>query len=418
MEENNDSVDYRKKILELYNSQEYLRLTAYYSKKTVFDIFDVTRNERVHSSFLAWLFNSGENHGYSIFPVQKFLQLLVMARRSYACNFRVKIDDGSLDSFLLGAKKIKSVTSRREQSTKNGFIDILLEVSFESSGKILPVIIENKVKTDEHPNGEGASQTDRYYEWAEETYKDREKFERPLYVFLSPKYNLKKLGEENRKDVCKNDNFILISYQDIVEYVLEPCLKRGGEQYAVSLINDYMRCLSYSDISKIKDGDLIMAIGTEEKELLRQFWTENEELLLAALNVVREGSDDLNKTYEGLLNHTKKDRTQYTFKGQKYGKGRLVLAVVQDYVKKHPECTLDELKRTIPTKIQGSCGVYEDINKIAPEHDRYYYSDQLIDLSDGTTIAVCNQWAINNIEGFIGHVNETLGPDYKIEESE
>ena len=40
-----------------------------------------------------------------------------------------------------------------------------------------------------------------------------------------------------------------------------------------------------------------------------------------------------------------KDKTQYTFKDHIYGKGRLVLAVISDYVQSHPTTTRDELKR-------------------------------------------------------------------------
>lgn len=51
------------------------------------------------------------------------------------------------------------------------------------------------------------------------------------------------------------------------------------------------------------------------------------------------------KTKKNEEQHSK-DYTKYQFNGGIYGKGRLVLAVVQDYVEKHPTVTVPELQKT------------------------------------------------------------------------
>ena len=48
----------------------------------------------------------------------------------------------------------------------------------------------------------------------------------------------------------------------------------------------------------------------------------------------------------------KKDNTKYSFKGEIYGKGRLVLAVVANYIKSNPSLTYEELKSTFPDECQ------------------------------------------------------------------
>ena len=102
--------------------------------------------------------------------------------------------------------------------------------------------------------------------------------------------------------------------------------------------------------------------------------------------------------------------------GNIYLKNRLVLAIVKDYVYKHPQITIDELKRIFDKSLQGSIGVVEresiakqrrdwDIRFFAKEHE-------VLRLIDGNAY-VCTQWGILNIPNFIARARQ-LG--YSIEE--
>ena len=73
-------MEYRKEIIDLYNSNEYQRLKAYYSKRSTLDILGVARSELAHSNMLAWLLDPNETHGLGLFPIRKFLQLLTTTR--------------------------------------------------------------------------------------------------------------------------------------------------------------------------------------------------------------------------------------------------------------------------------------------------------------------------------------------------
>ena len=93
-----------------------------------------------------------------------------------------------------------------------------------------------------------------------------------------------------------------------------------------------------------------------------------------------------------------KDYTKYQVDGIDgvFGKGKLVLAVVQDYCSKN-ECSFDELKAVFPDEAQaGNTGVFgtlEEAKEIAKKRARHYVKDP-IKLSD-TKIAVSNQWGDN-----------------------
>lgn len=113
-----------------------------------------------------------------------------------------------------------------------------------------------------------------------------------------------------------------------------------------------------------------------------------------------------------------KDVTKYKFNGETYGKGRLVLAVLKQYVQDNPEIIYTDLEQRFPDNLQGSKGVFKtchDANKIFEEssYKRHFLKpEELIKIGSDETIAVSNQWGVNNIDNFINCATK-LG--YKIE---
>lgn len=105
-----------------------------------------------------------------------------------------------------------------------------------------------------------------------------------------------------------------------------------------------------------------------------------------------------------------KDYSKFIFNGSEYNKGRLVNAVIKNYVENNPTMTYSELKTKFPDKIQGSFGVFD--TKFKAEdiyqrwgHKRYYINpDEEIKLSD-ETIATCTQWNPENIKQFLNQAN-------------
>ena len=99
----------------------------------------------------------------------------------------------------------------------------------------------------------------------------------------------------------------------------------------------------------------------------------------------------------------KKDTTKYNFKENKnLGKGKLVLAVIKDYVKNNPGISFEELLIVFPPKFHATYAIVAKAEEIKEKaRVRYFMKDaDRIVLSDATVV-VCNQWGITNISPFL-----------------
>jgi hypothetical protein len=111
-----------------------------------------------------------------------------------------------------------------------------------------------------------------------------------------------------------------------------------------------------------------------------------------------------------------KDSTQYIFNGEEFGKGRLVLAVINSYVRNNPSVTLEKLQNIFDKKIQGSFYVVDSHTNAWDTTDRKrHFFENAINLDNDQKIVVCSQWKKGNIDKFIDKANE-LGYDIKINE--
>jgi hypothetical protein len=113
-----------------------------------------------------------------------------------------------------------------------------------------------------------------------------------------------------------------------------------------------------------------------------------------------------------------KDRTKYQFNNNTIGKGRLVLEVIKQHVQNKANISYAELEKDFPKNTQGSLGVFSthdraiQIQELWGHRRHFLKPEELIKLADNTTIAVCNQWGVDNIDDFI-KVAEGLGHTVK-----
>jgi len=246
-------------IIKCLNSKNYYKLNEYYERKTLLSLSPkIARDEETHSAFLAWLFNGFRMS--ETFALKKLLQLL-SKKNEYTF----------LDKLYLGNEyQIHDLVVEKEYPISGGRLDIYIQctLSYKNENKKLDIIIENKVKSDENDK-----QTNKYFDWAIK----EQKFENPLFVYISPNENAKP----------KSSNFTVITYQDIVDYVIEPALIKYVDNTQIhQMLKDYLRTLSYQNYHK---GELIMATNTEEIEILTQFYNENKELFEKVISAIAEG---------------------------------------------------------------------------------------------------------------------------------
>jgi hypothetical protein len=113
-----------------------------------------------------------------------------------------------------------------------------------------------------------------------------------------------------------------------------------------------------------------------------------------------------------------RDTSKYLLDGKLYGKGRLVLAVVQKFVEEHPEgITAEKLMSTFDKSLQGSLGVIRTLDdarrSYANYEQRFFTADGEPIHTDSDVCVVCSQWGIFNINRLITRARQ-LGVDVTV----
>ena len=161
----------------------------------------------------------------------------------------------------------------------------------------------------------------------------------------------------------------------------------------------------------------------ETAEVLVQLLSNVNDLMNRVLALEKQVDELKNKTtvnskvdepisasYKVYQSRQTKDSQQYSFNGQIYGKGRLVLAVVKQYVTDNPNITADELETTFDGSLQGSIGVVRklsELTKFSSDPQRRFFLNQGDIIKTVTEeCTVCNQWSKFNINSFIDRAVE------------
>lgn len=389
----------RDEIIKFKNDPDFQKLENFYYSKSFSEILGVSRREISHSAFIGWLLNNTESHNLGDFSIRKFLDIVLKFS-----NNKLKNNIEIYNSFVTEDYEIERLYVEREKAiNKVGRLDIYVELTVLISGKHrnIKLIIENKVESKENND-----QTNNYYNHFNSLLKGNEIV---LYIYLTPISTLELI--ELVEPECNCKEFIQINYQSIVDYLIEPALSQNISNRTKSILTEYLKSLSQPSIDDETDGhkqELIMALGNEERKLLSSFWNKNQKLILASLYAISSDPDqeeDTRKNVQEALTSLSsgKDYTKYIFKGNKYGKNRLVLAVIKDYVENNPTTTYDKLQAIFPNNLQGT-ETFTTENEAKQKRDRrnFIAPNELITLSD-FTIAVSTQWGKGNINRFIEH---------------
>lgn len=414
---NNNLYKRREQIINLYKSMDFKKLDAYYRKKSFFDIIGVSRKETIHSYFLSWLLSPSESHNLNDFPIKKILEVLVLVKNKFQlANCVLEFPNEIEDMIICGNYTINDVVVERERSIPDGYLDVFISFEFVhlELRRRLNIIIENKIKSKE-----GERQTERYYGYGKSLIGDT------IFVYLTPlpSHEFEQLVEPE----CQRKEFVQLNYQYLVNYVIEPCKNECTQNDSRVFIEEYLRTLSQPSlqrgISEKEKGDIIMAIGEQERLLLLSFWDTNKDLLIAALTALRDDPEldegereSISAGLTAVIKSSNKDYTKYLFDGKTLPKGPLVREIIRKHVLNNPDITFSRLKNVFPDAIQGKAvfiGFDEAIKtKEETGYARHFINeDDKIPLSD-IPIAVSNQWDTNNIASFI-RVAKQLG--YEIE---
>lgn len=281
---------------------------SFFEKDNIWKILDVERYEPSHSAFLVWFFSQKSVQNAHV----KYLLNLLVAKASdkILSNGWNKTDHMQIfaSAILTGAYTIKAISvtpelvinkiSRiRYTDRLDVYIKCTLSV-FDNEGheqeRTLEIIIENKVDSTEgkfKKAKEGFSataeeeqyskleQTEKYYYASSREFGNRIKddVDYQLFVFLTPD------GRES-----KSKNYILITYQDLVDFVFENYLKRNDiDSNTKNLLEVYLHNLG-NPYNKNNKG--ILAMDTVERELLVAFYNRNKQLFETTIEAMIQQS--------------------------------------------------------------------------------------------------------------------------------
>lgn len=111
-----------------------------------------------------------------------------------------------------------------------------------------------------------------------------------------------------------------------------------------------------------------------------------------------------------IKRQSNKDFSKYHFNGDEFGKGRLVLSVMQEYCKTNPNVNIEELQVLFPRELQGNHNIVLGISEIENKpylRGRYFIKEnEVITLGNGFKLAVCTDWGVGNIDNFINRAKE------------
>lgn len=202
--------------------KDFLDLVQKNEEVNLFETLSVSHLELWHSGLIKWIIDPKSDIGLGTFPLKRFLNLVTnnevieIQDKTFIPNINIaSIETDELD---LEQVSFKTELSFKNEG-KNGRIDIFGE------NKNIRIVVENKIKAKESND-----QTRNYFEWSELNKGEL----LCIYVFLTP--------DTTQSPKC--DKFIKITYQNLCDYVIKPCLNHPSlKEEGKYLLNQYLNNL-------------------------------------------------------------------------------------------------------------------------------------------------------------------------------
>lgn len=449
-----DTFNASKAIIAFYNDENFQKIKQYYERTTIFNVLKIERNENRHSAFICWLLDIHGSHQLGEEPLRKFLRTAANKTTNEDVRNRLIVGNYKIEDFYINTEE--SVAKNKKVGRIDIYIKFIMVYGSSEEGKTIPiqVIVENKIYTSEHDE-----QTKLYYEWALDENKKHNPDENGIIigVFLSPELVEKCDGD------CEDFTYAKMDYETLLYDVIEPLLGSEMTSDTEHMISDYIVNLGKPAKPTNEDGtpkekalNDILAITRENQQILNELFKKNKELLVAALDS-NEGDflnsflnqnklymqllfDNLDSDSEILTEERKakirtllgignKKRMEFKLNGRIVkGKGSLVLAIVNEYVKENPSVTEAELMKEFNENVFEKKILLREGLVITPKDktesdtaniDDYgcnYFLDEndVITLNDGEKVVVWRYWPDRFFKPFIENVKIKLG--YNISE--
>lgn len=307
--------DIKRLILQFNADNTATLIREKYATETFFDIIDKSRSETTHSAFIAWLLsNVSTCHDENNRAIVRFLDLLVNNANQQEANAPqsgVLMESALANAIMMRQLKVSRVSAATEcaiaslagqavadyaadndhqqlllQIAKNvqDRADIVVDCEVEGLGdvKTLQIIIENKIdsaeggakaKNNKMPECyAAATQTARYYMASKRNCKSVAQ----LYVFLSPSMDME----------CKSEHYIQITYQDILDSIIEPTLLSPSLSPRVRMyIEDYKDEITFPHATLESFCPCLAFARQDYTDNLSALWEKFRELVFTSMAV-------------------------------------------------------------------------------------------------------------------------------------
>lgn len=361
-------IDYASIMLQFNNDPDFIKLRDRYATKSFLEIMSTDRSETRHSSFLAWLLEGKD------FPVKEqdhpIIHLLdILIRReseqssTEQCTQKLVPDD--IKNMVL-SRNIKSIQIHEVSTEKpvnkvskipsQDRLDIYIHCTIEPKKKEdsdkkkkekseIEFIIENKVGSKEngpkvngskdsgpkeksgfdveYPDYVNKTQTERYYYACNGKAIKNRKSRKKIFIYLTPISNddlsdFDNLGEDQKS---KDEHFININYQDILDNIIEPLLSAEDISTRIhTLLEEYVLSLSLPALMENEKeneneqnikGSIIMATRKVDIENITNIIKKNSYLSLIQ-DALKETIRKTNKTSDLLQSFGETYRKLFT----------------------------------------------------------------------------------------------------------
>src|SRR5690606_34477089 len=279
----------KRMLYELTMDKDFVALKILIDRPNVFHVAGATHLETWHSRFLSWLLNPTERHMLGYYPFQRFLMIVAESADE-------NIDDIT-DIAMLNVNQFRNpevipekdinklniyeVEEELERNDEKGRLDVFFKVNYidekeKTNEQKLILAVEQKVYARVDVN-----QCNKYLRKFEETFKD-DKF---LLVALIPKSQMK----ESNEATFGSSKWIGIDYQQLVDFVLMPCLSNPDLNiYAKPIIQQYVDALRMPYKNKREK----LATIEEERILVRSIYDRFEDVIKAITNISNEDDSE------------------------------------------------------------------------------------------------------------------------------
>lgn len=392
-------------ILKLRNSQEWIEFDRYCNTGFLEQI-DFFRYEDMHTNFLASLLKEDNVFGLRTKPLKLFIELLKVKDKNHLEN-KLKQD-------LLSNYSVSNIEVLTQESIGVGRLDLLIK--FKIDNENYNIILENKLFGEESSE----DQTKRYKEYLDDYFKD----DNNIYVFLSL---------NNDSKISAKGDYIRIDYQELVNYVLDPCSFLEVKGAASISIEEYLKGFTYlcefdcmpitSTLRKLSVAiynnycDILMNILNAKEDEYSEFYNNNIKQFKILFTVLKnEGTT--NKNLKNRISNKvfgKVGRFRNKDKDKEYGcreQTKMVRDILKDlidngYLKTIED--LDELKFSDNSPWKPAI-TEEQYKAVGNKQSNYKKDDDLI--LESKTLYYSYPVFNKELKGFVDCVIEKY-PNYK-----